>query len=465
MTAPPRPTDAQPPTAPIVPGTVHRVSIGPRDDRGRGVTTIGRRALRVANVLPGEVVDVRLTHVGRTTAEARVERVVEPSPDRIDDRCPHGTVCPGCGLRTTAEPARRALLRDRVSQALAREGLGDVDVRPTVPAPAADGWRHKAFLTARRTRRGIFLGLYEEHSHRLLGIEGCPAHAPAVERALGAARRALAAVDPPIYDERSREGWLRYVAVRAAGAEPAALVTLVATRREFAWEQALVDAIRRLAPQVVGIVLNVQDAPGNAPFGARFSTLAGTPHLTERSGPFTLRVSAGSFFQVNPAMGETLHDTVAAAARSAPAGRALDLYGGVGCTTLRLARDGRAVTLVESSPSAVEDARANATTAGLSDAIRILGDRVESIPIPTGAERPSVVIVNPPRSGLSVEVLSGLERAAPPLLLYVACDPRPLARDLARLRGAGATIESVVPFEMMPQTAHVEALAAVRLPS
>ncbi len=448
---------------PVVPGAVHRVDVGPRDDRGRGTGTLGRRELRLPNALPGETIDARLFHIGRTVAEARVERVVTASPDRVADACYHGSVCPGCGLRTTAAAARRDFLRERVVKALEAEGQSGAQVLPTVAAPAEDGWRHKAYLTARRTKRGIFLGLYEEHSHRLLGIEGCPAHAPAVERALSAVRQALRRVDPPIYDERSREGWLRYVTVRSSLADGTSLVTLVTAERSFGPERAVADEVRRIDKNVAGIVVNLHEGPGNAPFGSRFIPLAGNPFLTEASGPFRVRVSAGSFFQVNPTMGSLLHDAVARAARTAPPGPAADLYGGVGCTALRLAADGRPVTLVESPGPAADDARWNMRAIPEPGAlVDVRPERVETAILAGGFPVPTVVVANPPRSGLSTPVLERIRDWKPDLLLYVACDPRPLARDLAALSADGFRVESVEPYELMPQTAHVEALAIIR---
>lgn len=462
---PPPPDVPTPGPAPVVPGAVHRVVVGPRDERGRGTGTLGRRELRLPNALPGETLDARLVHIGRTVAEARIEKVVAASPDRVPDGCFHGAECPGCGLRTTAPGARRAFLRDRVAKALAAEGLAQVPVLETVAAPDEDGWRHKAYLTARRTKRGIFLGLYEEHSHRLLGIEGCPAHAEPVERALAAVRQALRRVDPPIYDERSREGWLRYVTVRASLADGSALVTLVTASRAFAPERALADEIRRIDKDVSGIVVNVHEGAGNTPFGARFVPIAGNPFLFEATGPFRVRVSAGSFFQVNPAVGSRLHDGVAAAARTAPPGPAADLYGGVGCTALRLAADGRPVTLVEAPGPAADDARWNVRSIPEPGAlVDVRPERVETAIEADGFPVPTVVVANPPRSGLSAPVLDRIRRWKPALLVYVACDPRPLARDLAAFAADGALIESVEPYELMPQTSHVEALAIVRRP-
>lgn len=446
---------------PVVPGAIHRVTVGSVDDRGRGLATLGRRTLRVANALVGETLEVRLVHVGRHIAVGRIDRVAAASPDRVDDRCPHGTECPGCGLRTTSPSRRRAFLRERLVAALSKAGIDENLIEPTVAAPNADGWRWKAFLTARRTKRGLFLGLYEENTHHLLGIQGCPVHAPSVEKALGGARRALKEMNPPAYDERSGQGWLRYVSVRASASRGDAVVTLIATDDRFEGAAALAQAIQTFAPHVTGVVLNVHAERGNAPLGSAFVPLLGVPHLEEASGPFELRVSPGSFFQVNPEVGSLIHDRVAAAARTAPPGGALDLYGGVGSTALRLAADGRTVTLIESAGPAAEDAQENARRHG-AGRVTVLAGKVEDLLAAALESRPVVVALNPPRSGLHAAALAALTARRVGLLAYTSCDPASLARDVAGLTAAGYRLQSVTPFELMPQTPHVEALALLR---
>jgi len=446
---------------PVVPGAVHSVTVASVDDRGRGLAALGRRTLRIANALAGETLEARLVHVGRHIAVGRINRVTSASPDRIEDRCPHGTECPGCGLRTTSPERRRTFLRDRLVAALAKVGIAESLVEPTVAAPSSDGWRWKAFLTARRTKRGLFLGLYEENTHHLLGIHGCLVHAPSVEKALGGVRRALKEMNPPAYDERSGVGWLRYVSVRASASRGDAVVTLVATDDAYEGAAALAQAIQTFTPHVTGVVLNVHAERGNAPLGEEFFPLLGVPHLLENSGPFELRVSPGSFFQVNPEVGGQIHDRVAAAARTAPPGGALDLYGGVGCTALRLAADGRSVVLVENAGPAAEDAGENARRHG-AGRVTVRAGRVEDLLAEVLESRPSVVALNPPRSGLHAQALAALTLRRVPLLAYTSCDPGSLARDLAGLQGAGYRLQSVTPFELMPQTPHVEALAVLR---
>ena len=446
---------------PLVPGSVHTVRIASVDDRGRGISAIGRRALRVPNALVGETLAVRLGHIGRHIAVGRIAEVIAPSAHRVTDGCPHGTECPGCGLRTTSPDRRRAFLRERLVTALVAKGIDEQVIGALVPAPRSDGWRWKAFLTARRTKRGLFLGLYEENTHHLLGIQGCLVHAEPVERALAGTRRALKEMNPPAYDERSGLGWLRYVSVRASASRGDAVVTLVATDDQFPGAAALAQAIQTFAPHVTGVVLNVHADRGNAPLGSAFVALLGSEHLEEAAGPFEVRVSAGSFFQVNPDVGNLIHDQVAAAARTAPPGGALDLYGGVGATALRLAADGRSVVLIESQGPAAEDARENARRHG-AGRVGVRAGKVEDLLAEAVQTRPAFVAMNPPRSGLHAQALAVLAARTVPLLAYTSCDPTSLARDILGLQAGGYRLESVTPFELMPQTPHVEALATLR---
>ena len=445
----------------VVPGAVHRIDVASRDDSGRGIATLAGRELRIPNALAGERLDVRLSHVGRRIAIGRIVTVVRPAAERVPDECPHGAVCPGCGLRTSSAASRRALKRSRLVRALVAQGLPADLVAETVPAPVEDGWRHKAFLTPRHTRRGILLGLFEEHSHRLLPIPGCPAHAPPVEAALLAVRQALARVDSSIYDERKHAGWLRHVSVRASSATGDAVVVLVMTERQYAPERALVEEILRVARNVVGVVANVHPERGNAPYGPEFVSISGTDALEEASGPFSLKVSAGSFFQVNPAVAAVMQDRIGEAAATAPAGMALDLYGGVGVASVRLAASGRPVVLVEASAASATDAEANVKRHA-PGRVEVTRARVEDALEGLLTRAPSVVVANPPRGGLAEKARNALRAAAPSLLLYVSCDPLSLARDAAAFQDSALALESVTPFDLMPQTPHVEALAVWR---
>ena len=450
----------EPGSAPVVPGAVHRVRIDRRDERGRGVAALGRRALRVRNAHPGETVDVRLEHVGKAIAIGRVVGVAVPAGDRVADACPHGAECPGCGLRTLGLAARLEEKRRHVAEALSQARFDPGLVAACVPSPTEDGWRTKAYLVPRRTRRGILLGIYEEGTHDLVEIEGCPVHAPAVERTLRGVRIALQHLGADVFDERRGTGRLRGISVRASAATGDAIVVLVVATRDHRADRALADEVRRRAPPVVGVVRNVHPEPGNQPFGPLFEPVVGRDAIEEASGPFLLKVSAGSFFQVNPAVAALLVERLRAEAAAAPPGRAVDLYGGVGAAAVALAAEGRETVLVEASPAAAKDARANALR-WAPGRVDVVAARAEDA-LASLEGRPTVVVANPPRSGLSPEVRGAIARSGAAAVLYVSCDPRSLARDMAEFRAAGLEPASVTPFDMIPQTPHAEALAVLR---
>jgi 23S rRNA (uracil-5-)-methyltransferase RumA len=434
------------------------VRIESLDAHARGLASLGRRALRVPNALAGETLDVRLGHVGRHVAVGRIASVVEPAPARVRDACPHRDECPGCGMRTTALDRRLEFKRARIVDALAAAGVDGVDVAETVAAPSEDGWRHKAYVTPRRTRKGIVVGLFEEGTHRLVPIDGCPAHAVPVERAVEGVRRALTMVGPSVYDERSRLGWLRHVSVRASHARGSTVVTLVVRDEGGGDARRLADEIVKHAPHVVGVVRNVHGDPGNAPYGPSFEVVRGVGEIEEASGAFRLVVSAGSFFQVNPPAASALADAVEREALLGPPGWALDVYGGVGATALRLARSRDRVVLVESPGPAARDAERNAGRHA-PGRVEVLARRAEAALPRLLSDRPAVVVLNPPRGGLSEAARAGIAAAPPPLLLYVSCGPESLARDAGDFAAAGLAVSRITPFDLMPQTPHVEAVA------
>lgn len=246
-------------------------------------------------------------------------------------------------------------------------------------------------------------------------------------------RRTLAEVNPSVYDERAKFGWLRAVAVRGAGNGRATLVTLVVADRGPEGAHALGGAIRRASRQVAGVVLNEHPEVSNAPFGPRFQPLEGRADLDETSGPHLLRVSAGAFFQVNPAVGAAMADRIAAHAADARPGRALDLFGGVGATAIRLAAAGRPVTLVEAPGAAAADAQFNLRRPGSDGGRGARRGRRGNLAF----WKTSVIVVNPPRSGLQPAVIEAVAGAPKARVIYASCDPASLARDLAKLVARG----------------------------
>jgi 23S rRNA (uracil1939-C5)-methyltransferase len=303
------------------------------------------------------------------------------------------------------------------------------------------------------TRGGPVLGLYAPGSHRVLDVSCCPLHDPLLQRAIPAMREALADEPVPIHG-RGRTG-VRYVLLRASVAEERVLVTLVSSRVPLPEAGRLARRLRTTLP-LAGLLVNENTTTGNVVVGARTERVWGEDVLRERYGDVTLAAGPTAFVQANTRMAARIYATIAEAARRGPHARVLDLYCGVGGIALTVARDAASVLGVEEVAAAVTAAEAIAARARRGHA-RCVAGRVEDVLADVDGDL-DLVTMNPPRKGCGDAVVRCLVRLAAPRLLYLSCSPESFARDAAGLVAAGYVLERVQPFDLLPQTDHVELL-------
>ncbi|MDP2305617.1 MAG: 23S rRNA (uracil(1939)-C(5))-methyltransferase RlmD [Pseudomonadota bacterium] len=407
--------------------------------RGEAVTD-GPHPTRVFGGIPGEEAEVRVLGRGGHVDYGEWVGAAEPSADRISPSCPHYRPCGGCPWMHLGPDAARRWRRALVVDALLDAGLPaevGAQVEAVVPCPDGDlGYRHLAKLVARGADGGVRLGAFGRNSHDVVDVEGCAVLAPAL--------RAWTELRLPLPD-----GLLRHVVVRRSRSHGTVLATLVARRDT--------PELRRVAATLPadGVFLHLNDRPGDAIFAAAGPTerICGVELLEEHVDGVVFGVGPTDFFQTNPSTAARLWADL-----PRPDGRALlDLYCGVGAVALQLGRSASDVLGIEASPAAVARARQNAARNGI--AARFEAGAV-------GAELPAsfaggLVIVNPPRSGLGPGVAEQVVALRPSELVYVSCDPRTLARDLVRLVAGGLRVRRVTPYDMFPQTVHVETVAVL----
>jgi 23S rRNA (uracil1939-C5)-methyltransferase len=238
-----------------------------------------------------------------------------------------------------------------------------------------------------------------------------------------------------------------------ANAAGKVLATLVAGRD---WEQAdaVAAAFMRELPALSGVVLNLNPTTGNALFGDRERLLAGQPTIDDEIGDVRVRLGSRSFFQANRAVGSRIYRDLVARLPGRLQ-RAVDVYSGAGGIALSLAACANEVIAIESNPAAT-DAAASIPSGAATNPLRVVtADAAHGLAAVDAAD---LVVLNPPRKGCSDEVLAQVRRLSPRWIAYLSCEPATLARDLAIL-SPGASISSVVPYDMMPHTPHVETLA------
>ncbi|MEO7000279.1 MAG: 23S rRNA (uracil(1939)-C(5))-methyltransferase RlmD, partial [Ktedonobacterales bacterium] len=436
------------------------------------------RAIFVAGGLPGELVRARFTRERGSYARAALVEVLRASPDRVAPRYPELADSGGFQWQHLAYPAQVAWKSRIVRQLLMRVGhFANPPVAPTLGMPAgADPWRYRTVAQFAIGPAGE-IGFRRMESHTVIDMPTCPIVHPTLDALYQRVRGWLRSTWGEAAADYVERFTLR-VAIAAPGASgttdvmgnpgnqrawdaysdaEVGLLTLEArpggALDAFGGPEAVGAAICEAAPALAGVVIL-----GMA--GGRGRVVVGQDFVHEHVLDRRFRISAGSFFQVNPTQTPTLVRTALAALRPQPGDWALDGYSGVGLFSLFLADHVAHVRAIESQPSAVANARASATLNGVSNVSitegvleRTLGE------LRRQRERADIALVDPPRSGCHPRALTEIAALRPRALVYVSCDPSTLARDLRLICDAGYHLTSVQPVDMFPFTAHIECVA------
>jgi 23S rRNA (uracil1939-C5)-methyltransferase len=429
------------------------------DDEAAGMAMHDGTRVHVAGALPDESVDATIAHVSphRPDAWASLASVERASPLRVPPACRAYGDCGGCTLEHMAYARQLEWKKEHVAAALAHAGV-IAPVAACVPSPRPLGYRNKSKLVYATDADGRpVLGAFAPRSHRVIDLAGCRVAEPPLDDVAAVLRDLLARHNVLGYDERTHEGLLRYAILRVNHLGQV-LVTLVTGDAAFADGETIARALVAARPEVVGVVQNINRSRGNALYGDDELTLAGESHLADQIGAVQLRLSSTAFFQVNRDVAARIYADITDAAALTGTERVVDAYAGVGGIALTLARGAAEVVGIEEHPRAVADAQAAAQLNHLVRARFVVGD-VEAELQRLGAA--DVVVLNPPRRGCAATVLRAAAALKPRLIAYVSCAPDTLARDLALLQKEGFVTRSVVPYDMLPQTPHVESLAIV----
>jgi 23S rRNA (uracil1939-C5)-methyltransferase len=387
---------------------------------GMGRLPDGRAAF-VPFVLPGERVRMRAVEAKRGFVRGDLVEVIEPSPQRISPRCVHFGLCGGCHYQDLPYPAQLAAKRAILQDQLVRIGkIVDPPVGPTVASPVEYNYRNHVQFHQDPDGK---LGYVTFSGERVFAIQEC--HLP--EAALNETWPLLDFEPLPEVDR---------IGLRL-GADDDVMLTLE-SEGDFPPELSL-------------------DLPISAAFVGPAGTviLAGDESLLMEVKGRPFRVSPGAFFQVNTGMAGKMVDTLLERLPLTEKTTVLDVYCGVGLFSAFLAPRVGQVVGIELSEPACADFAANLDEF---DNVALYQGAAEEV-LPGLDLRPDVVIVDPPRSGLERRALDALVKAGAPTLAYVSCDPATLARDIRRLADGGYHLDQAIPFDLFPQTYHIETIA------
>lgn len=413
---------------------------------GEGVGRHQGYTVFVDGALPGEIVRVQLYERRKAFGRGRILKQLKSSPHRTTPPCPLFSKCGGCQLMHLEYTQQLEAKRQRVFDAFERIGkLTGVKVLPCEPSPSPLGYRNKIQLPV---DANLKMGLYAKSTHDIVEVDHCLIHCDLGEKAFGQIQRIVKA--------SKLSGILRHVLIKTAVNRKEVLVILVTANDEPL--MALAHEIMQAIPEVKGVVQNINLAPGNVILSADYRVLAGQGHVEEELMGLVFKVSPASFFQVNPAQAEKLYRKALEFAELTGQESVLDAYCGVGTLSLVLAREAKEVVGVECVPEAIADAEHNAKQNGILNVRFHAAQTEDFIKSLNGID---VALLNPPRKGCEAAVLESLAALKTPRIVYISCDPATLARDLKILCEKGYHVDEAQPFDMFPQTAHVETIVKV----
>lgn len=420
---------------------------------GRGIASWNGKTLFIKGALPGERVSARLVRDHSRYTEARIDKLLEPSPERVTAPCPHFATCGGCQLQHLPVDQQLAFKQKAVLDQL--ELWGGVKPKHVLPPITSSdrGYRRCARVGVSYGEGGeIILGFRQQNSHQLVDIDTCMVLAPELERLLQPLKSWLSSLDSPAvtHIELLQSADLSALVLRhvepLSASDLAGLKHLVANPSVTAW----------LQPGEASDLRDLDGQPVN-------------PRLRYELADFglSLRFHPQDFIQVNPEVNARMVVQAIELLSLKGSERVLDLFCGIGNFTLPLARRCAQVIGIEAVDSMVARGRENATAEGITNAEFLAADllKMSEHRLQQTCGKIDAVLLDPPRDGAK-EIIAKLAQLSskggqlsPKRIVYVSCNPATLARDAKVLAGAGYQLDSVGVLDMFPHTAHVESMA------
>jgi 23S rRNA (uracil1939-C5)-methyltransferase len=432
-------------TPPLSIGQIIRIPIEKLVDGGAGLGRWEGRVVFVPGACPGEEVRARITTIKKSYAEAALESVEKPSPDRGVPPCPVFEECGGCQWQMLAYPAQLRAKVEILRENLRRIGkLEAPDLLPPIPSPRGFEYRTRIQLKTDFTKGRSLLGFYEEKTHEIVPIETCLIAHPILNRALAALRSLFS-------DPAERPPDLTDIHLHLARATGELLVRFFAVDKPPEGIESFFKKFADAMPETVGQVYTSSN-------GRR--RVRGRDHLIDRFKDIPFRISDRSFAPIHSDLIEPLIDAVRTLAQPIGLKSVLELYCGIGTFGIFLAREAASVTGFDENEVAIGDANYNSLQPGLT-AGRFTAKPVARAVKDLVNEKKTFdcVVLDPPREGVDRKTLMSLIQLKPSKIIYISCDPATLSRDIKVLTEGGYRPGRIQPIDLFPQTYHLETVA------
>lgn len=445
---------------------IHKVKIIDLNNLGFGVAKIDGISVFVADTVTGDEAEIKIIKTAKTYAVGILLGLISPSPLRCDEDevCPVTRRCGGCVYQRVSYDKELELKKQYVTFAMKKAGAFPIQVNDVLSTHQTSGYRNKAqYPVGRETTDGktrTVIGFYAAKTHNIIPADRCSLQPEVFSEIVTFTADFCDRYNISAYDETTGAGLLRHLYLRIGASTGQIMVCLVLNGESLPHADAFCEELRTRFPAVASIQINVNQKATNVILGEDCRVLWGTPYIEDVLCGRTFRISPLSFYQVNHNGAELLYNTAKSLLQLQPGEALLDLYCGIGTIGMSLADDDTPLVGIEIVPQAIENAKENACRNGMKNAQFFCGDASDAGKILADCGiRADAVVVDPPRKGLTPEVIAYLAALHPSRIVYISCDADTLARDIVRFREVGYDTDTVQPVDMFSRTGHVECVA------
>lgn len=426
---------------------------------GAGIGKMDGFALFIKDAVIGDVVEAKIMKMKKNYGYARLMRVIEPSPFRVEPKCPVARQCGGCQIQAMAYEEQLRFKENKIKNNLKRiGGFEEILLEPICGMDEPFGYRNKAQFPVGTDRNGkIVTGFYAGRTHSIIENRRCLLGVPENEKILDAVVDFMEEEQIPAYDEATGKGLVRHVLIRYGFATKEIMVCLVINGHKVRKMEKLTERLVKI-PGMTSITLNVNTKKTNVILGDEIISVWGRDYIEDYIGEIKYQISPLSFYQVNPVQTKKLYEKALEYAALTGKETVWDLYCGIGTISLFLAQRAKKVYGVEIVPAAIEDAKRNARINGIKNAEFYVGKAEEVLPerYERDGVHADVIVVDPPRKGCRQSLLDTIVKMAPERVVYVSCDSATLARDLKYLCERGYEVVKGQGVDQFPMSVHVE---------
>lgn len=433
---------------------------------------------------PDEKIEIKITEKKKNFVRGAITQIVQKAQGRIVPACPYffspssHQWCGGCNFQhlkyETQLQEKTKIFKETLSKIAS---IPENYIFPIVGNPTENEWRYRNKIQiplGRDNNHKVMSGFFAPHSHHIVPIQDCLIHSEKMMEIVRFVQQQMNQHKLAPYSEKTHTGWLRHLIVRKTEWDNKMLIIFVTLNPSLPYQSQWVKLMKKKFPNVVGFHQNINHRQTNVILGTKWKKIYGQDYLVEKLnglGPhdhqLKLRISAGSFFQVNTLMAERVYSWVrnlVSNSQSDQRSLLLDLYCGIGGIGLRCASQFKKVIGADESFSSIHDAKQNAQLNGLSNCEFFCGD-VElflkdflftpyHLPI-------DCLLLDPPRAGCSEKVLKQIVKLQPSRIIYVSCEPSTLSRDLKFLMTDIYQVKQIQPFDFFPQSSHIESVSLI----